>query len=119
MTFVKTPMFLRVVPYMDAPAYLREGGGSYNPRRRIEFIVALPPDFEIEALAYRKDCPSCGLSYNPIRRREGGGLYFACSCELDINISCSRRRAARQEADIVGQAVLAYHAGRGTKSLFP
>jgi len=118
MTFTKDPFFWRLVPYMDARPYLREGGGHFNPRDRLE-CVGMPAELRAEALAYRKPCPACGLPYNPIRERaSGGSLYFACSHDLDTNKSCSRTKAAAQEAAIVGQAIRAYHAGRGTKALF-
>ena len=70
-------------------------------RARIEVDASFP--LRLRDMQMR--CVYCGSWIHPVRRRKGeskrgwkiGAWYVAVTCELDVNISCSRSGEARDE----------------------
>jgi len=82
--------------FVQVQVYDRDGGHR-RPRIRIEF-KDMPPTEVRWALAVTMPCVACGAAIHPIRERKGGGgLYYACTCPLDVRMGCARGRAAADE----------------------
>jgi len=104
MSLVDTHFFPVIRPYIKRERYLREGGGSRNPRSRIEIRSNIPPDVQTKALDFEMPCVTCGAPNHPFRRRGPakrgvniGHLYYAPTCRLRVNVGCSRAKAASAE----------------------
>lgn len=118
---VGTEFFAVIEPYIKLEEYLREGGGSEDPRIRIEFYP-MPADVMRKALEFTMPCVACRAPLHPIRERGqgSGNLYYAPSCPLHVNIRCSRTRAPRDEYKRVAAAVRARRPPAGPQgNLFP
>jgi hypothetical protein len=98
MSLVDSKFFPVIREYLKIESYLREGGGSRNPRHRIE-CYPMPPVILRQALEFEMPCVACGAPNHPFRQRAGGHghLFYAPTCKLEVNIGCSRGRAASDE----------------------
>jgi hypothetical protein len=101
---VASEFFGVIKPYIKVEDYVREGGGSNNPRHRIEIHSNIPSAVVREALDFEMPCVACGAAIHPFRRRgptkrgvNVGHLYYAPCCPLNVSVSCSRGRAASDE----------------------
>lgn len=119
-SITKTKIWSELKPYVHIEEYKREGGGSSNPRIRIEF-KELPHDLCERALKLRVLCVSCMTPIHPVRSRRPPGnkrspdpdkeakkrqnLYFAATCPLDQSIGCSRGNAPRVEYSCIKRSV--------------
>ena len=74
--------------------YSRDQRLRGRSRHRIEVRRNLPDEMQAYLLTLRASCVACGASMAPIRKREGGGLYFAATCEEGLQGRCSKGRAA-------------------------
>lgn len=102
------PIWPDLQPFIRIEVYGRDGGPD-NPRHRIE--VETPPSGILlrKFLAVEMPCVVCGRTIHPIREREGRGhLYFAATCELDVNYGCARSARARDEYNAVKKAMVGY-----------
>lgn len=91
---MKSRIWTSLAPYIKVQKYVREGGGSKNPRFRLELKKTIPEqDFEY-ALHLTTKCVSCGEKIHPVRKRSGGTGYIAVTCPLSVNVACSRNHAA-------------------------
>jgi hypothetical protein len=84
--------------------------GTEVPRFRIE-VTKTDGDIERWLLSLVAPCCACGRQMFPIRERaNGGGLYFAATCEDKLSGSCSKGAAAREEYLRVREALLDFGA---------
>ena len=106
-TLTDHPLWLRLLPFLYAPAYDRDGGHAH-PRHRLE--VHDPKDARLRALllAIRIDCAAgCGRLIHPVRERDERAhtLYLAVSCDWRVTYGCSRTDAASDEYERIVEAV--------------
>lgn len=94
MSAINQAWWAEVRPYLHIEEYTREGG-STNPRCRIE--LRAPASEWPRLLGVWMPCVKCGRAIHPIRERKGGSPYFAAACPLNVNVACSRSRAAAEE----------------------
>ena len=83
-----------IAPHMRIETYDRDGGHR-DPRVRI--WLDYPFASTIEPLKLLMDCVACGRTIHPFRESVGHRVYFACTCPLDVDIRCSRTKAASRE----------------------
>lgn len=105
-------------PWIKTERYDREGGGSRNPRYRIEIHSNIPDVIVTQALAFEMPCVHCRRSIHPFRRRVPvtrglGHLYYAACCPLSVEVACSRSRDAADEYKRV-VAATPQHNAQGT-----
>lgn len=109
MGILQDKFFKEVEPFFLVEAYGREklaSSGGKKPRVRIE-MAAMPPKLLKKALRFTMPCVRCGAAIHPFRYRaktqrgNTGRVYYACTCPLDVNVGCSRGRAATDEYDSV------------------
>ena len=113
MGLVDYQFFKVIQPYIVIQPYVREGGGSRNPRHRIEIRSCIPDALRAQALAFQMPCVECGNVINPFRRRGparragagSGNLYYAACCPLAVRLPCSRGDAASREYRSVAAAM--------------
>jgi len=111
---VDSDFFPVIQPYIKIENYLREGGGSGNPRHRIEVHRHIPPAIRRQALEFEMPCVACGASIHPFRPRDKNGhLYYAPCCPLDRKLACSRGKAASDEYRRVVAACANGHGSQG------
>ncbi|HEX4499825.1 MAG TPA: hypothetical protein VH187_01460 [Scandinavium sp.] len=104
MSLVDYQFFSVIHPYIIIQRYVREGGGSQNPRYRIEIKSDIPSAVKRQALAFEMPCVACGAVIHPFRQRGParrgvniGNLYYAACCPLAVRLPCSRGEAASVE----------------------
>lgn len=91
--------------------WLRAGRSKYYGHWRIEVDSRIPPAFLRDLVAIRVKCPTCGDPIQPFRWRDEDetykGVYFALACRPQGDkVRCSRKDAARTEAERIHQALL-------------
>lgn len=109
MSFTLHRLWPDVRPYIKIEKYTREGG-TKNARIRIELKGSTPTSVKARALRTTMPCVACGKKIHPFRKRsapskrsESGHVYYAATCPLDINLGCSRGKAAREEYNHIGR----------------
>lgn len=88
----------RIEEYIRIEVYDRDGGHE-RPRIRIE-LRDLPLKLSMECQLVEMRCVHCLRMMKPLRRRRGGGhdgLYYACTCPLEVRMGCARGSAAAKE----------------------
>ncbi len=95
MSIVFHPLWPKLHRYFRVEVYDKDGGHR-QPRIRIE-LTKMPEKLREKALALQMPCVACGQPMHPIRARGDGALYYAAACPLDVNIGCSRGKAAKLE----------------------
>lgn len=93
----QTKLWRTLAPYIRLERYQREGGGSRNPRFRLELKASTPEQVVEQSLNALTKCASCGEKIHPVRKRSGGKYYIAVSCPLTVNVACSRHPSASSE----------------------
>ena len=102
--FWASPDFARFAPWIRIEPYTREGGGTSNPRNRLELAANAPSGLTHDALKYAAACVACGRRMQVFRPRRAwtptGGwsvrdIYLAVACPLNVSIGCSRGKGAR------------------------
>jgi hypothetical protein len=91
--------------------YTRDQRIRGRSRHRIEVRRDLPDEMAAYLLTLRSPCVACGLSMAPIRKRDGGGLYFAATCAEGLHGHCSKGRAAAEEYRLVRATLLSWPTG--------
>lgn len=103
-------------PYIKIQKYVREGGGSKNPRFRIEISNKTPADIVTLMLEEEVNCVACGGLIHPFRQRQKfnpktkqrgkpGALYYACACPMNESIGCSRGDKAKEEYKLIAETL--------------
>lgn len=90
-------LYRTLAPHIKVEKYLREGGGSRNPRFRLELKRTTPEQVITQALLYTTKCATCGKRIHPVRERSRGVAYIAVTCPLTVNVACSRNPNASAE----------------------
>jgi len=108
------PLFKRIAQFVRIEKYDRDGGHS-KPRIRIEVATTMmPPNLIREMLKAEVQCVRCGQPIHPFRARTKGSsdrtelprhVYVAVACPLDVNIGCSRGKAAKEAYIAIEEAV--------------
>lgn len=104
-SILEHPIFEELKPYFVLEPYLREGGGSANPRYRI-WVRGMPQELEIKALKIQIECSKCHEPINPIRNGSVRGLYLAHSCLLEERVACSRSPLTAEEHKRIVEVLL-------------
>jgi len=112
-SLIDTKFWSVISPWIRAESYIREGGGSRNPRHRLEIKHDIPPSIARQALDFEMPCVACGFDIHPIRPRRApskrgngiGHLYIAPSCPLNVHIGCSRSKATSIEYEKIYKAL--------------
>lgn len=97
------PLWSKLAPYVRKESYNRDGSAR-DPRNRFE-LKTMPEKLDARALRMEVRCCKCGATIHPIRARKDGKArmevarhrYLSVSCPLNVNISCSRSKAAKEE----------------------
>jgi hypothetical protein len=97
------PFFAEIRPYMRLEFYDRDGGHK-DPRVRIA-CHRMPDKLWARVLEHEMPCVSCGKAIHPFRDRQRGAqprsdkqhVYYAATCPLSVNISCSRQDPSSDE----------------------
>ena len=86
MSFVDTPLFQELKPWLVAPPYDRDGGHK-NPRRRVDLKDSTPRALKNKALKHRSPCPRCKRPIQRFRHRFDtkkkkwtDHIYLAATC---------------------------------------
>ena len=113
---VDHPLFPKLVPFLKIEKYARDGGTN-KPRRRLEIRTSdMPMKLQRQMLEMKVACVRCGAAIHPFRPRLRGSsnrtelprcVYLAVACPLDVNIGCSRGKAAKQAYIDIESAALA------------
>jgi hypothetical protein len=93
------PTWKTIAPFITLQVYGRDNG-----RIRIE-LKPMPPKILRRALRIIVACAGCGKPIRPIRKRRAPlrgeevaeHMYYACTCPLPVNLSCSRSMGAKEE----------------------
>ena len=93
----KSNFWRSLAPHIKLERYLREGGGSRNPRFRLELKRTTPEQVLEQAVHYQIKCAACWEKIHPVRKRNGGSPYIAVTCPLAVNVACSRSPLASVE----------------------
>jgi hypothetical protein len=103
---VDHPLFPQIAQLYRVEEYARDGGHK-NPRKRLELKTThAKPKLIRDMLDMQVACVRCGEPIHPFRARVKGSsdrtelprhIYCAVSCPLDVDIGCSRGKAARDE----------------------
>ena len=116
MSFVGSPLFDDLAPWIKVQTYDRDGSAR-NPRVRIELAGDTPLQLLVDALQHHTQCAACGDLISPFRHRKTGGrhptagaVYYAPTCPLKVNVGCSRGAAA-SDAYLRLRAALREHRG--------
>jgi hypothetical protein len=103
MSITSHPLWEDLKPFIIIETYDRDGGHP-NPRHRIELSIPLHHPLFLQAIAISIPCAACKSLISPFRTRNpklrgnpSGRLYFAATCPLNVNTSCSRGLAAKYE----------------------
>jgi hypothetical protein len=94
---MKIKLWENLAPHIKVEKYVREGGGSRNPRFRLELKRNTPDEIMKQAVRVTAKCASCGKKIYPVRLRTRGIAYIAVTCPLTVNVACSRNPAASLE----------------------
>lgn len=80
-------------------------GSEGKTRFRIE-LKRVPSGLRKFATSLVSECVACRRKMQPVRGRvSSSALYFAATCPLHVDISCSRSLAAREEYQTIREAV--------------
>lgn len=91
--------------FIKVEKYVREGGGSRNPRFRLELKKSTPEQTIEQALLFTGKCVTCGEEIHPVRARSGGNYYIAVTCPLSVNVACSRSPLASAEYKRIAEII--------------
>src|SRR5262245_30764803 len=104
MSLLDHPSWSVVAPFIQVLPYGRD-----TSRQKTRFRLELVGDY---GLAYVLDltdvCASCGAVIHPFRARHTRPctVYVAVTCELAVNVACSRSRAAADEYNRIRAGLL-------------
>lgn len=113
MSMTKHPLWPQIREYVRIEIYSRDG--IKHPRMRIEFKSGMPHRLRSRLLAATMPCVACGSRIHFARTRAAKTkrgtphqhLYYAVTCPLDVNIGCSRGKAAAAEYSRVENQLIA------------